>query len=90
MAFFHLMTKYLRTSNQNSNFKSPEVFKGFPKADDRKKNNKNRKQGRSFIPTDTSEKDNLGELHNAKLLKKNKSEKVTRVKREVFVCCGVK
>lgn len=72
------------TSNQNSNFKSPEVFKGFPKADDRKKNNKNRKRGRSFIPTDTPEKDNLEELHNAKLLKKSKSEKVKRVKREVF------
>lgn len=72
------------SSNQKSNFISPEVFKGFPKAEDRKKNNKKPKRGRSFIPTDTPEKEKLEELHNAKLLKKNKSEELKKVKREVF------
>ncbi|KAK4887117.1 hypothetical protein RN001_003388 [Aquatica leii] len=67
---------------QKSNFRSPEEFKGYPKAASRKNTRKNRKKGRSFIPTDTPEKTALEEKEKEKE-RKFQLNKTRQVKRKI-------
>lgn len=60
-------------------FVSPEVFKGYPKAGERKIKNSHRKKAKSCIPTDTPEKDKTEE----KYMQKNEREKQKRQKQVV-------
>lgn len=69
-------------------FKSPEEFRGFPKAEARKSKNMRRK-GKSIIATDTPEKDAIEERSMArtnKVSKKDKAQvsKIEKVKKQVF------
>ncbi|KAJ8931696.1 hypothetical protein NQ314_015343 [Rhamnusium bicolor] len=64
------MNGELKLSPSN-NFVTPEIFIGYPKAKERKENYIKRKRGRSFIPTDTPEKDNLEALY----IERNKKKK---------------
>jgi hypothetical protein len=57
-------------------FVSPELFKGYPKAGERKMNSSQRKKATSCIPTDTPEKEKIEQKHMEK--KKKKAEKKTR------------
>lgn len=54
-----------------NSFKSLEIFKGFPKADDRKRNRKERVKGKSIIATKTSEKDAIVKKRNKKIDKES-------------------
>ncbi|KAJ8964067.1 hypothetical protein NQ314_005150, partial [Rhamnusium bicolor] len=63
----------------SDNFVTPEMFIGYPKAKKRKENYIKRKRGRSFIPTDTPEKDNLEALYIERNKKKRKiKEKICK------------
>ena len=61
-------------------FKSPQQFRGFPKAEQRKAGRKGREKGRSIIATDTPEKNAL-ELKQSKRKIKSK-QVVVRAKKE--------
>ena len=53
-------------------FLSPQLFRGYPKADARKESKRGRKKGRSMIATDTPEKETLVQTKRSKKLPKTK------------------
>lgn len=66
----------------NKVFQSPEMFKGYPRAEARKSNNKRRK-GKSIIATDTPEKNAIEERSKAKKTTANKiqEQKIQKIKK---------
>lgn len=76
-----------KTKNVTDVFKSPQEFKGFPRAGERKTKNTRRK-GKSIIATDTPEKDAIEErsiIKKRKIKKDNiQVKKVEKVKKQIF------
>lgn len=64
-------------------FIGPEEIRGYPKAEPRKETQKGRKKGRSMIPTDTPEKDELEERQRAKKQTPIEKQKKKAVKRKI-------
>ncbi|KAH0813918.1 hypothetical protein GEV33_008873 [Tenebrio molitor] len=65
---------------------SPQEFRGYPKAKERKLNRKPRERGRSFIPTDIPEKDAIEEKHNEKM-RKQALKNSKQLKRKIMDNC---
>lgn len=66
---------------QKQYFVSPEQFRGYPKASERKSTNNNRRKGKSMIATDTPEKNMIEEREQNK--KKTKIKAVENTKRKL-------
>lgn len=73
--------------NTTEKFVSPEIFRGFPKAGERKLSNSHRKKATSIVPTDTPEKDRIELKHQEKEEKQNRKRNLTKkeaAKKNVF------